>query len=83
MSNLARKIRRKKEKQIKKDAEQNMKRQLALFKHLPDACSGCDQPFDKTSRDHHMTWKVRVYEEAQQVYLACPHCHEPPRGNDA
>tara|TARA_R110000824_G_scaffold9178_1_gene41225 strand:+ start:136 stop:387 length:252 start_codon:yes stop_codon:yes gene_type:complete len=83
MSNLARKIRRKKERENKKKLNRDVKRQLALFKHLPDTCSSCGRGFDKTSRDHHMTWRVQVYEEPQYVGLLCPDCQEPKRGDDA
>ena len=83
MSNLARKIRRKKEKESKKKLNRDVKRQLALFKYLPENCSSCGKGFGRTNRDHHMTWRVKVYKEPQYVGLLCPDCQEPKRGIDA
>ena len=76
MSNLARKIRRKKEKQLNKDLSKVVKKKMSLFKQLPTGCLGCGAPFDKESRDDHMTWQVQVYHNPELVSLMCPVCAE-------
>ena len=85
MSNLSRKIRRKKEKQLKKELTGKMEKQVSLFKRLPVKCTGCGDNFDKTSRQAHMERKVNVYsgEGYEGVVLFCPPCQEQSGGEDA
>ena len=69
---LKRQIKRNKEKKLAKE----VKRQVGLFKLLPDACTVCETPFDKKDREQYMTWRVAVNEEHQKVALVCPPCQE-------
>ena len=36
----------------------------------------CDEPFDKKSKDHAMTWRVVVRENPTRISLFCPQCIE-------
>tara|TARA_B100000683_G_scaffold188383_1_gene181630 strand:+ start:251 stop:541 length:291 start_codon:yes stop_codon:yes gene_type:complete len=47
---------------------------MALFGHLPDACTVCNEPFDKTDREMVSTWHVAVREAQEEVNLYCPPC---------
>ena len=75
-NNLTRKVRRQKSNKIKKDAGKEIKKQVSLFRRLPDTCCACGKTFDKKSRENHMTWQVSVHQEEQLVYLMCPKCVE-------
>ena len=52
-----------------------MKKQMGMFDRLPESCSACEKEFPKT-REAHMTWRVVVRNEKQQVRLFCPECQE-------
>ncbi len=73
---LKRKIRRNKEKKAKKKLAKEVKKQVSLFRLLPEACTVCTAPFDKNNREHYMSWRVAVNEEKQKVVLVCPVCQE-------
>ena len=68
-NNLARKIKRKQQKEAKKELTKKIK---DIF--LPDNCMLCQKPFDKKSREHAMTWMVSIIKE--QKILTCPECWE-------
>jgi hypothetical protein len=75
MSNsLARKVERQKSNKIKKGLNKQIKHQVSLFKMLPTSCSTCAVPFDKSSKEHHLSWEVKVYEKEGVVFLKCPEC---------
>ena len=76
MSNLQRKISRKKQKQRQKDTAKKIKKQLSMFDRLPNECSSCESPFDKKSREHAMSWSVVVRSEQGIIRLFCPECKE-------
>tara|TARA_R100000234_G_scaffold108131_1_gene79433 strand:- start:277 stop:531 length:255 start_codon:yes stop_codon:yes gene_type:complete len=63
-------------KQLKKqgDVEEAMAEKLMMFDHLPDECSACVKPFDKTDREMVSSWNVVVRQDEQQVRLYCPTC---------
>lgn len=61
-------------KRLKKDIQKQMKRQLMMFDKLQDECTACQEPFDKKSKEHAMTWKVVVREDEEIVRLYCPEC---------
>ena len=73
MGSLKRKLGRKNKKKIDK-AEKKMAKQLMMFDMLGDQCAACDEPFDKKSKEHAMTWSVVVREEEKVVRLYCPEC---------
>ena len=73
---LKRQIKRKKEKKAKKELAKEVKRQVSLFRLLPECCTICGLDFDKKNREHYMTWRVAVSEEHKTVALACPNCQD-------
>ena len=73
MGSLKRKLERKNKKKIDK-AEKKMAKQLMMFDMLGDECAACDEPYDKKSKEHAMTWKVVVREKEEKVRLYCPSC---------
>jgi hypothetical protein len=75
-NNLSRKVKRKKANKNIKKMKKDMVKQVGLFKLLPTECNVCDKPFDKTSKEDHMTWRVAVNEEHRKVALVCPDCQE-------
>ena len=60
-------------KKAKKDKKE-MKLLLGMFEKLGDECAACETPYDKTSKEQAMTWKVVVREQEQVVRLYCPDC---------
>jgi uncharacterized protein with PIN domain len=76
MGKLSKKLGRKKQLDAKKEAEDNLVRQVGMFGLRPDNCSICSKPFDKNSREMAMTWRVIVSEEKKKVTLICPECQE-------
>jgi len=61
-------------KRRKGDSEQAMEDKLVMFGHLPESCSACTAPFDKTNRDMVFSWRVVVREQQESVTLFCPDC---------
>ena len=76
MGKLSKKVGRKKQLDAKKQAEDKLVRQVGMFGLRPDNCSICSKPFDKSSREMAMTWRVIVSEEKKKVTLICPDCQE-------
>ena len=72
---LKRAAKKKKEKKLVQDQQQNMTNRMNMFDRMPSTCSTCDEDFPKT-REAHMSWKVVVRNEEQQVRLFCPACLE-------
>ena len=50
--------------------------QAALFSKLPDECTACETPFDKTDREMASTWRVVVREQDKDlpVRVYCVEC---------
>jgi len=61
-------------KRQKGDSKQVMEDKLVMFGHLPESCSACTAPFDKTNRDMVFSWRVVVREQQESVTLFCPDC---------
>jgi DNA-directed RNA polymerase subunit RPC12/RpoP len=76
MGKLSKKLGRKKQLDAKKEAEDNLVRQVGMFGLRPDNCSICSKPFATNSREMAMTWRVIVSEEKKKVTLICPECQE-------
>ncbi len=72
---LKRAAKKKKEKKLSQEQDQKMRNQMNMFDRLPKVCNTCDEVFPKT-REAHMSWKVVVRNEEQQVRLFCPACLE-------
>lgn len=72
---LKRTAKKKKQKAAAQEAQAKLKKQIGMFDRLPESCSSCGKEFVKT-REAHMTWRVVVRNEKQQVRLFCPECQE-------
>ena len=72
---LKRAAKKKNEKKQAQEQDQKMRNQMHMFDRLPKVCNTCDEVFPKT-REAHMSWKVVVRNEEQQVRLFCPACLE-------
>ena len=70
MSSLARKIKRNKKKEVKKD----LKEKIGLFDRIPNKCTMCEKPFDKTNKKQVKSWRVAVREKEKKVNLYCEEC---------
>ena len=51
-----------------------MKQQLTMFDKIGTECAACQEPFDRKSKEHAMTWNVVVREKEEIVRLYCPEC---------
>ena len=71
---LERKLRRRKARDAKKNAEKEMAIKVALFGKLGDKCLTCEKRFDKMNKEHVTTWSVVVRQEEEVVRLYCPQC---------
>ena len=60
----------------KNKGNEKLVKKMESFGHRPDNCSACDEPFDKESKDHAMTWRVVVRENPTRISLFCPQCIE-------
>ena len=72
---LKRSAKKKRDKDQVQQRQEQLKRQMNMFDRLPEACNTCGEDFPKT-REAHMSWKVVVRNEEQQVRLFCPTCLE-------
>ena len=72
---IKRNKKKKKEKKISTDQQQRLARQINMFDRMPKECSSCKKEFPM-DREAHMTWRVVVKSEEQQVRLFCPSCQE-------
>tara|TARA_R110002167_G_scaffold16463_3_gene64342 strand:- start:19 stop:282 length:264 start_codon:yes stop_codon:yes gene_type:complete len=68
--------RRRFKKMNKAKDNEKLVQKISTFGHRPDNCSACDEPFDKKSKEHAMTWHVVVHENPTRVSLFCPQCIE-------
>tara|TARA_Y100001963_G_C6440271_1_gene291083 strand:+ start:103 stop:399 length:297 start_codon:yes stop_codon:yes gene_type:complete len=71
-----RKQRRAANKIAKKHGTENLSKKISQFGSLPDECSACTTPYDKTNKQMATTWNVVVREEQGIVRLYCPACWE-------
>ena len=70
---IKRATKKKKEKKLAQEKDQKMRNQMNMFDRLPEACNTCAEVFPKT-REAHMSWRVVVRNEKEQVRLFCPAC---------
>ena len=54
---IKRAAKKKKEKKLAQEQDQNLRNQMNMFDRLPKVCNACDEVFPKT-REAHMSWKV-------------------------
>ena len=73
---MNRKQRRAAKRELKKQhgVEDAMAEKLMMFDQLPEECSACLKPFDKTDREMVFSWNVVVREDEKIVRLYCPSC---------
>jgi hypothetical protein len=73
---MNRKQRRAREAQIRKDGNEELAAQVAMFGKLPEECTACESPYDKTNKEMATTWSVVVRKENEEnpVRLYCPTC---------
>mgnify|MGYP003149219223 FL=1 len=73
---MNRKQRRAKDTQIKKGGNEELAAQVAMFGKLPEECTACESPYDKTDKEMATTWNVVVRKEDDDnpVRLYCPDC---------
>ena len=66
---MNRKQRRAMEARAKKgnNAEETLATQAALFSKLPEECTACEAPFDKTDKEMVSTWRVVVREQDKET----------------
>ena len=58
---------------VGKDKSQKLAEKISQFNNLPDVCSACLLPFDKTSKEMALTWNV-IVKNSDTVRLYCPSC---------
>ena len=73
---MNRKQRRAREAQIRKDGNDELAAQVAMFGKLPEECTACEKTFDKKDKEMATTWNVVVREQEKLVRLYCPECWE-------
>ena len=61
-------------KAAKKSGDKELSEKIFLFEQMPNECSACVEPFDKTDKDMVRSWNVVVREEEKVVRLYCPSC---------
>ena len=61
-------------KAAKKDENKELSEKIFLFEQMPDECSACIKPFDKTDKEMVKLWNVVVREKENIVRLYCPDC---------
>jgi len=69
---MSRSARRQMEKLIGKESNEKLAEKIFQFNQLPQACSACTEPFDKTDKSALQSWSVVVRQET--VRLFCPTC---------
>ena len=72
MSSMKRKIKRKREQELKKELSDKVSNIL----NVPDHCAMCEKEFDKTDREMVTTWRVIVKKQPGKTRLYCPPCWE-------
>ena len=71
---MARKIKRKNIAKKRRALQKDVNEKVGMFFDIPDECSACQSPFDKTNREMISSWNVIVKEEEKIVRLYCPEC---------
>ncbi len=69
---MNRKQRRTMNKQMGKEATDNLAQKISSFGKLPEVCTACQKEFDKKDKDMIQSWSVVVKQEV--VRLFCPDC---------
>tara|TARA_B100000579_G_C22492599_1_gene693100 strand:- start:303 stop:551 length:249 start_codon:yes stop_codon:yes gene_type:complete len=78
----ARKLRRAKEKILKKEIKKNMKKAEKALDSLPKHCDECGAIFDRTKKDSLNKWRVAVYDDGR-IHLVCENCVDDSVKNES
>ena len=62
-----------KKKKVSKE-EKKLSDKIFLFEKLPDQCSACAEPFDKSDKEKVQSWSVVIRNKNEKVTLFCPAC---------
>ena len=76
---MNRRARRQMEKQLGKEASENLAEKIFQFSKLPESCNACQKEFDKKNKDMVQSWSVVVKQEV--VRLFCPDCINKTKEN--
>ena len=69
---MNRQTRRNLEKEMGKEASDNIAEKIFQFNKLPETCSACQKSFDKKNKEMVQSWNVVVKQDV--VRLFCPEC---------
>ena len=69
---MNRATRRAMNKKMGEENTENIAEKISQFNKLPDACSACQETFDKKDKTMAQSWSVVVKQEV--VRLFCPEC---------
>jgi len=67
-------LNRKQRRQLRKAVGEKATSTIDLMLTIPDTCSMCQTPFDKTNKEMVTSWFVEVYNSKKKVVLTCPEC---------
>ncbi len=71
---MNRKQRRQMKKAIGDAGMEQLAEKIFQFSKLPESCSSCHKPYDKTDKEMAMTWKITARQDS--IRLFCPECLE-------
>ena len=75
MGSLKRKLARNKMKKVKSKIKKTLKKTVSLMLDaMPNNCVLCNEKFDRDSKEHALSWRVRVTEKDEKVELYCKKC---------
>ena len=74
MGSISRSIKRKKEKQARKDLQKKMNDQLDVANNMPQSCEACSSVFDKKDKQMLDEWHIVIYPDRPRPTLYCPVC---------
>ena len=69
----ARKLRRAKEKILKKELKKNLKKAEEAMNSLPTQCDECGAIFDRSKKENLDKWRVAVHDDGR-INLVCDDC---------
>ena len=61
-------------KNMMKIATETLEKRVKGVTKVPNECSVCQKPFDKTDREQVFSWMLRVPEQEGEYELFCPPC---------
>ena len=70
---LARKIKRKQDRALKKEMKKKSKEIENKMSAMPKTCDECGVPFDRNDKESLSKWRIAVYDDGP-INLVCPDC---------